>query len=88
MRPAVITAARAEASREGWRAGFDGALAAAGGAIDRLDRGLPVDLPVPLSLRGTEHAHHWYRMEPTNSVDREAALRVPLAAERREVVTR
>ena len=33
LRPAVVTAARAEAGREGWRAGFDGALAAAGDAL-------------------------------------------------------
>ena len=50
LRPPVITAARAEASREGWRADFDGALAAAGGAIDSLDRGLPVNLPVPMPV--------------------------------------
>ena len=41
LHPSVIRVARAEASREGWRADFDGALAAAGGAIDSLDRGLP-----------------------------------------------
>ena len=34
LHPTVIRVARAEASREGWRADFDGALAAAGGAID------------------------------------------------------
>ena len=48
MRPAVVTDARAAASQEGWSASFDSALATAGGAIDLLDRGLPVDLPVPL----------------------------------------
>jgi hypothetical protein len=62
LHPVVITAARAESSREGWRAGFDDALAAAGGAISRLDRGLPVSLPLPLTVPqslGTrpEHGH-------------------------------
>ena len=68
LHPAVITAARAEASREGWRAGFDDALTAAGGAIDRLDRGFPVSLPIPMPVLqslGTraEHADRWHQRE-------------------------
>ncbi|HUK72325.1 MAG TPA: lipopolysaccharide biosynthesis protein [Streptosporangiaceae bacterium] len=79
LHPAVITAARAEASREGWHAGFDDALATAVAAIDRLDHGLPVRLPAPLTVSqslGTraEHADHWHPMGVTGSVDEEAAL--------------
>lgn len=48
--PAIVTDARDQARREGWQPGFDDVLAAAGDAIDRLDRGLPVALPVPLPL--------------------------------------
>ena len=74
LHPAVITAARAEASREGWGAGFDGALAAAGGAIDRLDRGFPVSLPIPMPVLqslGTwaEHADRWHQRERPGPVD-------------------
>jgi O-antigen/teichoic acid export membrane protein len=50
LRPAVVMNARAEARREGWHAEFGDALAVARDAIDRLDRGLPVDLPVPLPV--------------------------------------
>jgi O-antigen/teichoic acid export membrane protein len=46
----VVTAARAEASREGWRSDFDQALAATGDAISRLDRRLPVKVPVPMPV--------------------------------------
>jgi O-antigen/teichoic acid export membrane protein len=48
MRAEVLTAARAEARREGWGTGFDLALTAAGGAMERLDRGEIVDVPVPI----------------------------------------
>jgi O-antigen/teichoic acid export membrane protein len=50
LRPAVIAAARAEASLEGWVHGFDDALAAAEDAIHRLNQGLPLSLPVPLPV--------------------------------------
>lgn len=50
LRPTVITTARAEASREGWRGDFDNALGAARDAIDSLDRGVPVSLPVQMPV--------------------------------------
>jgi O-antigen/teichoic acid export membrane protein len=50
LRPAVIMNACAEARREGWEAGFGDVLAAVIGAIESLDRGLAVSLPVPLPL--------------------------------------
>ncbi len=84
LTPAVITAARAEASREGWRADFDDALAVAGSAIDRLDRGLPVSLPVRLpvsqSLRTrADHAHHWHQRGRPGSVEQNAPVQVMLS---------
>lgn len=48
MYPEVIGAARAEASRGGWLASFDHALAVAMEAIDRLDQGLTLSLPSSL----------------------------------------
>jgi O-antigen/teichoic acid export membrane protein len=48
MRAEVTTTARAEARREGWGTGFDQALATAGGAMERLDRGGMLDFPVPV----------------------------------------
>ncbi len=48
MRTEVLTAARAEARREGWGPGFDMTLATAGGVMERLDRGDAVDFPVPV----------------------------------------
>jgi O-antigen/teichoic acid export membrane protein len=50
LQPGVITVARSEANREGWRREFDGALTAASGATDRLNRGLLVGLPVPVPV--------------------------------------
>jgi O-antigen/teichoic acid export membrane protein len=90
MRPAVVTDARTAASQEGWSASFDSALATAGGAIDLLDRGLPVDLPVPLSLKtATDHAHGRPRMERATSPDREMPLSARVVvARKRGVVTR
>lgn len=46
--PPLITAARVAAGREGWRARFDSGLEAAGTAMASLDRGLLLDLPIPL----------------------------------------
>ena len=94
LRPPVITAAGAEASREGWRADFDGALAAAGGAIDSLDRGLPLNLPVPMPVsqslgKSMEHPHHGHPMGMPDFADQDAALRIPFAAtQRQRTVTR
>jgi O-antigen/teichoic acid export membrane protein len=61
MRNQVVTAARAEARREGWGAGFDVALATAGGAMERLDRGGTVDFPVPVRapVPAADHAAAW-----------------------------
>jgi O-antigen/teichoic acid export membrane protein len=88
LQPEVIKAARGHADREGWRAGFDGALAAAEATIDRLDLGLPVALPValpmPLSVRaGVEHARHLQRAGENAAAAREAALRIPLVVAKR-----
>ena len=49
MRPEVISAARAEAGREGWLRGLDDVLALTKHAIGLLDQGLPITLPLPLS---------------------------------------
>ena len=89
LHPTVITVARAEASREGWRADFDGALAAAGGAIDRLDRGLPVNLPVPMPVSqslgiSAEHPHHWHQTGLPSPADQEAALQELFAVAQRQ----
>lgn len=45
-RPAVIMAARAEASQEGWLRGFNEMLALAGDSINGMDRGQEITLPV------------------------------------------
>jgi O-antigen/teichoic acid export membrane protein len=88
VQPRVIKAARDHAGREGWRGGFDGALAAATDAIYRLDRGLPVTLPTALPLRlsvwaGAEHARHLQRAGNISAAAREAALRMPLIIAKR-----
>ena len=88
LQPEVIRAARRHADREGWRAGFDGALAAAETTIDRLDLGLPVALPMalpmPLSVRvGVEHARYLQRAGEGAAAAREAALRIPLVVAKR-----
>ena len=54
MRPEVISAARAEAGREGWLRGLDDVLALTEHAIGLLDQGLPITLPVPLSAPQTQ----------------------------------
>lgn len=48
MRTEVLTAARAEARREGWGPDFDKTLATTDGVMARLDRGDMVDFPVPV----------------------------------------
>jgi hypothetical protein len=88
LQPGVIKAAHGHADREGWRAGFDGALAAAEATINRLDLGLPVAvpmaLPMPLSIRaGVEHARHLQRAGENAAAAREAALRIPLVVAKR-----
>lgn len=45
-RPAVIMAARVEASRQGWLHGFDDMLALVGDSINRLEQGQEIELPV------------------------------------------
>jgi len=50
-RPAVIMAARLEASKQGWLHGFDDMLALVGDSINRLEQGHEIELPVrPLVL--------------------------------------
>ena len=95
LRPDLIEAGREAAAREGWRTGYDAAVAAARSAIDRLDGGaplgLPVPLPLPLSLRaGAEHAYHLHLRGQHLAAARAAALRVALVAakQRRRMLTR
>ena len=95
LRPDLIEAGREQATREGWRTGYDAAVAAARSAIDRLDGGaplgLPVQLPLPLSLRaGAEHAYHMHLRGQHLAASRAAALRVALVAakQRRRMLTR
>jgi O-antigen/teichoic acid export membrane protein len=95
LRPELIEAGRDAAAREGWRTGYDAAVAAARSAIDRLDGGaplgLPVPLPLPLSLRaGAEHAYHMHLRGQHLAASRAAALRVALVAakQRRRMLTR
>jgi O-antigen/teichoic acid export membrane protein len=95
LRPDLIEAGREEATREGWRTGYDAAIAVACAAIDRLDGGaplgLPVLLPLPLSLRaGAEHAYHLHLRGQHLAASRAAALRVALVAakQRRRMLTR
>ena len=93
LTPELVAAARAEAAREGWAAGFEGTLATAQEAIGRLSRAapvaLPVALPATLSLRAAaEHARYLYARGLPRVAARELALRVPLlAAKRRRVLT-
>jgi O-antigen/teichoic acid export membrane protein len=95
LRPKLIEAGREAAAREGWRTGYDMAVDAARSAIDRLDGGaplgLPVPLPLPLSLRaGAEHAYHMHLRGQHLAASRAAALRVALVAakQRRRMLTR
>jgi len=95
LRPDLIESGREKAAREGWRTGYDAAVAAARSAIDRLDGGaplgLPVQLPLPLSLRaGAEHAYHMHLRGQHLAASRAAALRVALVAakQRRRMLTR
>jgi hypothetical protein len=84
----LVQAARSEAATEGWRRGFDVALAAASAAMDRLDAGETIPLPWPLATRdsllaGVEHAGHLARRTRLGLAGRELALRVPLLAAKR-----
>jgi O-antigen/teichoic acid export membrane protein len=95
LSPELIEAGREAAAREGWRTGYDVAVTAARSAIDRLDGGaplgLPVPLPLPLSLRaGAEHAYHMHLRGQHLAASRAAALRVALVAakQRRRMLTR
>jgi hypothetical protein len=58
MRTEVLAAARAEARREGWGAGFDQTLATAAGVMEHLDRGGTADFPMPVRapLPAADHA--------------------------------
>ncbi|MGC0333600.1 O-antigen/teichoic acid export membrane protein [Streptomyces sp. SAI-170] len=83
LRPDVIARARRHAAREGWQSGFLATLGVATAAVERLDNGdavpLPVPLPVPVSLRaGAEHARHLAGRGAGRTAAREAALRLPL----------
>ncbi|MFC4472672.1 hypothetical protein ACFPH6_50870 [Streptomyces xiangluensis] len=83
LRPAVVAEAGQEAAREGWAAGGRQALETATNAIERLDRGKAIELPVPLPLKtslrvATEHTPHLLREGRPGAAAREAALRLPL----------
>ena len=85
LRPDVVAEARQEAAREGWPAAFGQALSTATCAIDQLNRGIPVRLPMPLTLRASvrvaaEHTTHLLRQRRGRTAFREAALRLPLVA--------
>ena len=54
MRPEVVAAAREEANRQGWVINLDSMLMTAGSVITNLDRGLPVELPMPLHSPAAE----------------------------------
>jgi O-antigen/teichoic acid export membrane protein len=88
MRAEVLTAARAQARREGWGTAFDQALATAGGAMERLDRGGMVDLPVPVRAPAPPagNAGRPRRAERTTPPDRGAALGPALSPSRRSGV--
>jgi O-antigen/teichoic acid export membrane protein len=75
MRTEVLTAARAEARREGWGTGFDLTLATAGGAMERLDRGGMLDIPVPVRapVPPADHPDRGRGTGRTASPDRDAA---------------
>jgi hypothetical protein len=84
----LVAAARAEAAAEGWRHGFEAAVATATTAIRRLDQGRPVPLPVPLGglaglAAGAEHAAHLAARGRLLLAGRELALRGPLAMAKR-----
>jgi O-antigen/teichoic acid export membrane protein len=89
----VIAPARTEANREGWRREFDGALTAASGAIDRLDRGLPVGLPVPVPVFQSlpprmGHHHQRHQMHVPALAGRSVQLRVMPSVTKKESVLR
>jgi hypothetical protein len=88
LREDIIADARAEALLEGWSSGFDDALATVFAVIDRLDRGLPVTLPVPLPLSPppgvwAARAHQHPVTEPV-PVRNPRPLRIPAAAQQEE----
>lgn len=79
----TVRDARSEATREGWRRGFDDAWAVAESATARLGLGedvrVPVRLPIARSLlAGAEHARGLHRSGRRKAAWREALLRVPL----------
>jgi hypothetical protein len=81
LQPAVVADARAEAYREGWHSDFDTALAIAGGAIDRMDHGLAVGLPVPLPLstvlgRPAAETLNWHNVEQPGAIGPIAPARI------------
>lgn len=84
----VTEQARREAAREGWGHAYERALRTAREAVERLDRGervpLPVRLTVPVSLGvAVEHTPHLLRQGRVGAAAREAALRIPLVVAKR-----
>ena len=89
LRPSVIMAARAEARREGWLPGFNDALAAADAAIQRLDRGLSVSLPIPVPVSSSlaaeaKPANLRHQIRRLEAIEQQTALQALLAVSRRK----
>ncbi|WP_261365860.1 lipopolysaccharide biosynthesis protein [Streptomyces sp. Je 1-79] len=88
LAPEVVAEARTQTAREGWFSGGDQTLDFAVEAMESLDRGalvqLPLPLPVTTSLRtGAEHAGHLLTRGRAGPAAREVALRVPLVVTKR-----
>ena len=88
MDPQNVAAAHAAAVEEGWGRSFAAAVTALRAAMQRLDTGLQVRLPVMLPLRaatgaGVEHALGAARRGDAGTALRELALRAPLVAAKR-----
>jgi hypothetical protein len=94
LRPDVVAEARRETAREGWLVAGRTALVAALRAMERLDHGvevrLPVALPVTASLQvAAEHPLHLLRQGRAWTAARDAALRPPLVvAKKRRMYVR
>jgi hypothetical protein len=82
LRPDLLAEAAHECGAEGWEQPFRRAAQVAAAAVDALDRGVPVPLPVRLPLADClaigGHARHLARTGRLPAAVREIALRGPL----------
>jgi hypothetical protein len=83
--PRTVAEAGREAAAEGWGRAFRRAFGVAAAAMDRLDRGEPVRLPVPLPVlpslaEGLEHGGHLIRTRQWAVAVREVVQRPMLVA--------